>query len=36
MSERAERAKRRMSIITTTLIAFGVVALGAIAVVMHT
>lgn len=36
MSERAERAKRRMSILTTVLITVGVIALGALAVVMHT
>lgn len=36
MSERSERAKKRMNIMVTSLIGVGVVALGALAVVMHT
>lgn len=36
MSDRAERAKRRMSMITTGLITLGVLGLAALAVVMHT
>ena len=36
MANRAERAKRRMSIVTTVLISAGVVGLAILAVVMHT
>jgi len=36
MTDRAERAKRRMSVFTTVLISIGVVGLGIAAVVMHT
>jgi hypothetical protein len=35
-SDRAQRAKRRMSIFTTALITLGVIGLAALAVVMHT
>jgi hypothetical protein len=36
MANRAERARRRMSVLTTVLISIGVVGLGILAVVMHT
>ncbi len=36
MANRAERAKKRMSIITTVLIAIGVIGLAALAVALHT
>jgi hypothetical protein len=36
MTERTQRAKRLMSITITVLISIAVVALGALAVVMHT
>jgi hypothetical protein len=36
MTNRAERAKRRMSIVTTVLISVGVVGLAILVVVMHT
>jgi hypothetical protein len=36
MSERSERARRRMSLITTVAIAIGVIGLGVLAVVLHT
>ncbi len=36
MAERSERLKRTLSILTTAGIVLGIVALGALAVVMHT
>lgn len=36
MSDRAERARRRMSIVTTVLISLGIVGLAALVVVLHT
>ena len=36
MSERSERARRRLNIAVASLIAAGVAALAALAVVMHT
>lgn len=36
MTNRAERAKRRMGIVTTVLISVGVVGLAILVVVMHT
>ena len=36
MTDRAERARRRMSIVTTVLISLGIVGLAALAVVLHT
>ncbi len=36
MADRAERARKRMSVVTTVLISIGVVGLGVLAVVMHT